>query len=363
MERQGRNDQLDGLRGYAALSVVFWHAMLSADPINNARIKSTPLSKLSDVSDIGAKLALSIINGETAVILFFVLSGAVLINSLKREQGSVAEIAFRFVARRVFRIYPVLIFAIGLTASVFAIWSHVTARSILENLVLYDWKVVGPSWTLNVEFFAIFLVLPAFFAYRRFGEIGMIMAILLIGVVINNDPFKTSLLTAKPYIYAFGAGMLIPTRVGAFFSARIPWWLWPIALVVIMFARNTVPIGLRTFLQIEAIAAAVVVGLLYYGRAGVFGQWLERPSSVFLGQISYSLYLLNVPFLLPLDSMAPLPAPILSGLCYGALIAAVVMPLSYLSFRLIEKPGIALGRALTTRKAVPMHGQRNEALP
>ncbi|OQW54088.1 MAG: hypothetical protein A4S14_01200 [Proteobacteria bacterium SG_bin9] len=353
----GRNDQLDGLRGYAALAVVFWHAMLSADPAND-KIRATPLSQLSNWPDIGAKLALSILNGQTAVILFFVLSGAVLINSLQREQGSAFDISWRFVVRRFFRIYPALFLAIGLTASALAFWRHVGAREIFENLVLYDWAIVGPSWSLHVEFIAVLFILPVFFAYRRFGEIGMLAMIVVIIVAINTPLFKTSLSTAKPYVFAFAAGMLIPTPTGAFFGSRLPVWIWPVALLVAMFTRNVAPIGLRASLITEAVAAGIFVLLLYYRRAGSIGRFLERPSSNFLGRISFSLYLLNVPFLIPLDLYAPVAYPILTGLAYAALICVVVMPLSYLALMYVEKPGIVLGRALTAPKAQPVPAQR-----
>lgn len=353
IERGDRNDQLDGLRGYAALAVVFWHAMLSADPTGHTRIRVTPLSQLSSLPDIGAKLALTILNGQTAVILFFVLSGAVLINSLQREQGSAFDIAWRFTVRRFFRIYPALFLAVVLIAPIFAIWGHISMRDVVHNLVLYNWNVVGPSWTLNVEFFAILLILPAFFAYRRFGELGMIAVIVLIGVGINTPLFKDSLPTAKPFIFAFAAGMPIPTRIGSLAATRMPVAIWPVALIVAMFARNAVPIGLRTFLITEAVASGIVVLLLYYRRAGIFGRFLERPSSIFLGRISFSLYLLNVPFLLPFEMMAPVPYPILTGLGYAALICIVVVPLSSLSFEYVEKPGIAIGRTLTTSKTEP----------
>lgn len=357
-ERRKRNDQLDGLRGYAALAVVFWHSMLAADRASVAKIKSTPLTQLSGLPDIAAKLALSIVNGEAAVILFFVLSGAVLVNSLQREQGSVVEISWRFAVRRVFRIYPALLLAIIVTAPVFAIIAPVPLRDVLENLILYDWKIVGPSWTLHVELVAMLFILPVFFAYRRFGEAGMVAMIVAVIVAINSPYFKTSLLYSKPYVFAFAAGMLVPSRIGAFVAAKTPVWIWPLALIVAMFARNTVPIGLRTFLIVEAVAAGIVVTLLYYRRAGIFGRFLERPSSIFLGRISFSLYLLNVPFMIPLEHFAPFPHPVLTGLGYGALVALIVVPFAYWSMTYVETPGIALGPRLTASKAEPAPQQR-----
>ena len=54
------------------------------------------------------KIFLKIFDGEAAVMLFFVLSGAVLFRSLMREEDGIGGVAVKFYVRRVFRIYPAL---------------------------------------------------------------------------------------------------------------------------------------------------------------------------------------------------------------------------------------------------------------
>ena len=101
-------------------------------------------------------------NGQTAVVIFFILSGAVLFDSLRREQGSPLVISTKFLVRRFFRIYPPLF--VCLLACWIAFYFTGTPRSanqLFQNLVLYDFPINGATWTLNVEAFgASFFCLP-----------------------------------------------------------------------------------------------------------------------------------------------------------------------------------------------------------
>ena len=77
-----RNHQLDGLRGYAAVAVAVFHTILGMDETLILRIVYGELSKLPDAYSWFAKIILKLFSGETAVFIFFVLSGTVLFQSL-----------------------------------------------------------------------------------------------------------------------------------------------------------------------------------------------------------------------------------------------------------------------------------------
>src|SRR3954452_10985879 len=85
---EARIDQLDGLRGYAAIAVVLFHSILGPDPTMVGRVLYQNYSKLGSWSDAWAKLALTVTNGQTAVVIFFILSGAVLFDSLQKDNDS-----------------------------------------------------------------------------------------------------------------------------------------------------------------------------------------------------------------------------------------------------------------------------------
>src|SRR3954454_4249183 len=104
-----RNLQLDGLRGYAAVSVAIFHTILWMDDTLISRIVYGKISDFSDAYSWFAKIVLKLFSGETAVLVFFVLSGTVLFQSLMRNTAPFPRVIASFTVRRLFRIYPALI--------------------------------------------------------------------------------------------------------------------------------------------------------------------------------------------------------------------------------------------------------------
>lgn len=104
-----RNVQLDGLRGIAAVNVAIFHTILGMDETLIDRVLYGKFSELNGVYEWCAKIILRTISGETAVFVFFVLSGTVLFQSLTCDRSPPLAVAMRFLIRRAFRIYPALI--------------------------------------------------------------------------------------------------------------------------------------------------------------------------------------------------------------------------------------------------------------
>ena len=61
---------------------------------------TSPSSKTGTI--FSQRLVLIIFNGQTAVVIFFILSGAVLFESLQRENGSISSVVGKFLIRDVF---------------------------------------------------------------------------------------------------------------------------------------------------------------------------------------------------------------------------------------------------------------------
>ena len=346
--RDERNNQLDGLRGYAALAVVFFHSILGLDVTLIDQILNRHFFQIDGIYNRFVKIALTILNGHTAVAIFFVLSGAVLFDSLRREQGNAISVSMKFLVRRFFRIYPALF--VCLLACWITFYTIGTPRSgsqLLQNLVLYDFSINGATWTLNVEAFGAILMLLAFFAYRYLGDAGII----IVGCIFASAylrPFQGYLLFFKLYIYSFILGMMIPTRLGKWIIGYIPAASWPVLFLGVLFARYT----------IQETIIALLVGMIYYRKVGALGQFLSKPISVFLGTISYSLYLFNVVFLeIILDRLKTYPTavahPVEFGIVAAIVIIALTGPVAYWSVRFIERPSIWLGRQLTRGRTDP----------
>jgi peptidoglycan/LPS O-acetylase OafA/YrhL len=347
-----RNEQLDGLRGYAALAVVYFHSILGADLDLIGRMHGFRYTEVTDVGDLVSRIALDIFNGDVAVKLFFILSGAVLFESLTQDSEPAFTNTLHFLVRRFFRIYPALFVCVLLCwASYHAFSIPVTTGDLLRNLALYDFQVVGASWTLNVEAWGALLLVAFFLAHRMLGEFGLLLVAVLVGKIFGGW-FKDHLVYFNGYVYCFTLGALVSTRLGKVIIGALPTASWPLLLIGTMFARHA----------IQDTVAALLIGLIYYRKAGALGTFLARPASVFLGRMSYSFYLFNVLFLGIIGSMIHGPSglhfhPVVIGLVSGTVVSALTIPLAWLSERFIERPFILIGRRLTEGKS-----QRDAAL-
>lgn len=340
-----RNEQLDGLRGYAALAVVYFHSILLFDFETLGRLSQFGYFDAANTSDLLSKLTLELLNGLTAVKLFFILSGAVLFESLTQDDEPAPARIAHFLIRRFFRIYPALFVCVLVCWACFSAASiPLTANDLLLNLALYDFRIVGVSWTLNVEAWGALLLVVFFLAYRALREFGLILVAILIGQVFG-DWVKGHLVLFNGYVYCFTLGALISTRLGKATANAIPGASWPFLLLGTIFARHA----------IQDTVAALLIAMIYYRKAGALGRYLASPVSVFLGRLSYSFYLFNTLFLGILAKVAyTVPAwhsrPILFGLLWGTLIGAATIPVAWLSERFLERPFIRLGRRLTASK-------------
>jgi peptidoglycan/LPS O-acetylase OafA/YrhL len=357
-QSSGRNEQLDGLRGYAALVVVFFHSILGADPTLIGRVLYRRYGEINGVGDWVAKIALTILNGETAVAIFFILSGAVLFETLQRDEGPLRVTLQKFFIRRFFRIYPALFVCVCLCWAAFNLFA--TPRSVsnlVTNLALYDFPINGATWTLAVEAWGAVLLALGFVAYRRFREAGLIVVALAFAC-LYLPPLDGHLVQFRMFIYCFALGALISTPLGETVIGRIPSAAWPFLLVGTIVARHT----------IQETMAAILIGLIYYRKAGAFGDFLARPISVFLGLMSYSLYLFNVLFLeVVFEQIRRVPElvahPVPTGVVMGGVIVLLTLPVAYLSLTFVERPFIGIGRRLTpaigkTGKGELAHGAR-----
>lgn len=338
-----RNTGLDGLRGYAAIIVVIYHSVLGLDATLIGRVLGGQWSNL-DRYEVAVKAFLKIFNGETAVMLFFVLSGAVLFRSLMRE-GGIGGIAVKFYVRRFFRIYPALFVCIVVCSLAFAAGGRgTTADDFVSNALLYDFKVNGATWTLNVEMIAPLLLLLSYLGYRAGREWGLAFVAFGLTYLLGLPQLEGYLVYFKDYWYCFALGALIPTRAGRVVASTLPKWSWIGAIACAIVLRW----------PLREASIAVLIAMVYYRRTPAIEAFLSGSISQFLGRISYSFYLFNVLFLeLICDRVRQYPwavaHPLEAGISIAAVVIACTIPVAWMSWTYIEMPFNRLGHRLTGR--------------
>lgn len=355
-----RTPALDGLRGYAALAVAFYHGILHFDTTLIDRVLYQPIA-LVPMAELPIKILLIIFNGELSVILFFVLSGLVLRGSLDRMRGepfwSAAAI---FSLRRVTRIYPAVIACMLLFfgASVVCRWAEIrtfplfTPGQLLENATLYFPGMHGPSWSVQVEICAVPFLLAAELLRRLCGTTGLIVAFFYGFLAIEYPVLVLRLPALWPYLFAFYTGMLLGEPAVAASVRRLHPATGLIALLLFLAGRHVTSRAAISGLIAQVAAGGLLVACVAY-RTDALSAVLVRRASLFFGRISYSFYLLNVIGLYVCWAVvgAWVTNPAGHALAWGLLTATgsvlLTMPAASLSERLVERPGIALGRVLT----------------
>lgn len=359
VERGGRlaerNKALDGLRGLAALSVVFYHAILHHKPIVD-NVLQRPIQELDTFRFIVIKVALSVVHGDSAVLLFFVLSGFVLTKSLDKDPRLVP-----FVVRRLLRLYPAmfavmaLMYIISLLSSAHSLGIlHPNGNAFLLNALLIKITVHGPSTTIQAELLAMPFIYIVYVLSRRFGSafciIGLGLSVFAMGLPI----LVFWLPNMHIWLLAFMLGMVAADRnMAPFFRGTPNGTIATIALLFVV-VRAFAPNSAASTVIGQSILAMAIVGCCYYSN-GTIVQILSRRGLQFLGRLSYSIYLIHVPALFIVWYFIPhthpwySAYPLETGLLVGCFAMALALPTAWLVEQFIERPGIALGRRLTAQ--------------
>jgi peptidoglycan/LPS O-acetylase OafA/YrhL len=371
--------ELDSLRGLAALVVLVNHLEMA----------------WSDAYPAGSGIGVSLVNltlpfGPEAVILFFVLSGFVL--SLPAVEGR-PQSYFTFVTRRVFRIY--LPYLVALTVSVAAslclhdhpagdnwvlsFWSGpVQWRAVGQHVMflgVYDTNVFDPPiWSLIHEMrISLFFPLLCSIVLRLKNKWAFALAIFLTALVSwleKKYPDGTMIPVALTLHYTtmFILGICLArerTRIALWFSrisrpVRISFGI--ASLLLLAFAwPGFIPLAMRIFHLHFTLFAQWLTAL---GAGGLIVICLNSPSCKrilhwtpirFLGQISYSLYLMHFIVLLCCVDLLFGRISLSMILCVAFVLSIAV---SWCSYRWIELPSMNLGRGLSNVFPSPAGARR-----
>ena len=348
---------LDSLRGMAASLVVLSHWFL-AFKLTKPRPETGATLKLA------WHLRFLFEQGTSAVMVFFVLSGFVLALSMRQKHDSY----WTFVLKRAFRIYPPFATAILFSAALYVLvqprtipalgywfnglsWSHYPdAETIAGHLGMIGTPryqgLDNVMWTLVHEM-RIAVVFPLIaWSTRRWlwPSLLLSLAVSVTGLVLSDHlpaDFVNCAMTVQ-VANAFFVGAALAQH-----AAPVKDWLErrapALRLFLWLFAFILLVVGSRLSNGVFAVelGAIVVVTLSFCDPPAV--RLLEHALPIYLGRISYSLYLVHLPILLALVHLfygkCALPLLAAAGLLVS-LVAADLMN------RLVERPFQKLGRRL-----------------
>ncbi|MCX2865014.1 acyltransferase [Paucibacter sp. PLA-PC-4] len=323
-----RLQEIDALRGIAALMVVLFHFT----------------SKFDELYGHVSAPAFALPWGHYGVNLFFMISGFVIFMTLARTREPADFIVSRFS-----RLYPAYWFAVGLTFGVTA-WLGLPGKTVgwgdaILNLLMFHSlfkvpNVDGVYWTLLVELLFYAWSLLAF----RLGLLARIHLLLAAALALRlvyfvaaqafgiDLPWTLSQLLILPFISWFACGIMV-YRLSHDSSTRGLDWALVTAAVLTL--------GITESPFLGALAAALTV--LLYLAASRRLPLLRIAVLTWLGEISYTLYLVheNIGWAVLLRLKAHGFDPNVSI----AIVIALSLLLAWAITRCVEKPAMALIRS------------------
>jgi len=375
LEENKRNKALDGLRGLAAVSVIFYHSILHHEVLISG-VLIVPIQNLSSARDVLTKIFLFIFNGNNAVLLFFVISGLVLNLSLdKSATDQIAGTTIRFAVRRIFRLYPAMIvcmLAYFVLACLYRIVGAIgfpapDLWAVVKNATLIQIAWHGPSTTIQAELLAVPFILAFFYLTRFAGRVGGIVPLGYSLLAVSHPGMVFNLPNMSGWLLAFAAGMSIADqRMAGKFRANPAWLVWP-ALVCFGFLRLFSNFDSTDLSIAEIFAAMLLVEIVCFAPpVSMLHRILLSGSVQLLGKISYSLYLLNVLALLVVWSVVDRfgwyeTHALECGLLVGIVVTLISVPCAVISEKYVEQRGITLGfnfiRRFACRKTASALGE------
>jgi peptidoglycan/LPS O-acetylase OafA/YrhL len=353
--------RVESLRGLGAMAIAAYH--ISGLPLNGVPLFPTnPWEGAGMFQNAFRWLAHALFPPHAALMVFFIISGFVLRLSLTHGPQQVRTAAPKFLLGRLFRIYPVVIFGVVVTALLPACraFAHgdatqqLTLPLVVRNALLLDVSMNYSLWALQLELLMVPVIFSLYFLERNRGP-GILAALALITTALAFSTRWALWPALSANLFAFLLGMLIPTfgrRFALGLSRRAAMSTTLAAILGLIIPRLCFGLYTRFSAVIEAYAAVVLVSLTAYRSEIALLKCLDARPLRLLGCASgsyYVLHMLTVPFMFALAS-ALIPAgwsaasPALVG--FLALVCWLVTlgPLALCSYYLVEAPGIALGQ-------------------
>lgn len=373
--------QLEGLRGLLALGVFLHHS-----------VRAYALIVTGEWAEPKSQLFSMLASGP--VLFFFYLSGYLFWGKfLRTSRFAISEELYGFYKKRILRLYPALTVAVAMLLAIVFALSGFALKEPVSKIALETGKwvslldvpdingftgtwyiVAGVFWTLQLELM-FYLVLPFLYWFssgRRILLLWIIMGLLAtykirIDMVLVGHLFFLLHKFAYYFLVGFSGGILAAIlNSRGFFPRTLPMWLQSgLVLIPLVLFFFVVPTTHYSPLQ------SVILFVPFWFISAGWDGWgtLRSAPVVFLGMISYSVYLFHGIFLFLVTRFVDAGWPIgsLSAFGYWSLIAVtgiLVIGWSSFTYRFIEHFFIELstGRRRYKNLPVPVSEERVSSL-
>lgn len=341
----GDTNFITGMRAYAAFATVLIH-------MGGAGLRS-----LGEVGNLIADI------GGAGVYAFFVISGFSVASALNSKPTYRA-----YLTRRLTRIAPLYFFWLAAAAAISA--DKPTAYNWLMHLSflsVFDYKItnsiIGVEWSIPIEVFWYFLLpflLKPMFEKRWGVPVAIAVSFFIykasrvIPEYIHMPPGEAFLAmhwSPLPYVFSYclgAAAFRMRPSIAPLTSNFV------VVFVVGLFALYC---GSSRFRAYSHASEFFVVTMFTFaliclgsGKNVVYQRLFASKAALFLGTISYGVYLCHVPIngLLGRLGLEPTNASL-----KFLLVSSLAVAASFLTFRLIEKPFQFLGKRMSTPSKKP----------
>jgi peptidoglycan/LPS O-acetylase OafA/YrhL len=314
-----RVDYLDGLRGWACFAILIYHLVFNLLALSAPGLAFDTTHFVNDASHgrildlLYGLFASTVVNGHLALYVFFVLSGYTLSMAHLNPQKNTLPAA---AASRYFRMMIPIFYT---SLLIYVLWKldlffniRATANSGLDKT---DWLRFTYGSSTTLKDFAYFAFYGVFFRYDWFGSYNVVLwciqtqfvgSFLVFGFLAlfrrtSNVPWALAtlltlaLLDSQPMLACFMCGYLL-AELNARFALSQRTHRRSVELALVLGLIGAFILTEQNHLggdRVACLVASFVVALVSFSRA--LRSFFSSTALKFLGRISFSLYLVQIP--------------------------------------------------------------------